>query len=128
MTKGKLNLDLMSIAAMARNTKVFTWDAMAYFEFDVSIGILADSFRYVSASVVESSQNTNYPILYIDEGTKLICSVLEMNSFQILPVIESGLTKTLKVPNFDYNQKQYSYTLSMWFKSSGAHSYTATNQ
>ena len=119
---------MLSIGAMARNTKVFTWDAMAYYQFDLNIGILADSFRYVNAQVVESSINTKSPVLYIDEGSKLVCSSLDINPLQVLPYIDPGLTTTLKLPNFDYNQKQYSYTLSMWFKSSGSHAFSETNQ
>lgn len=80
-----------AIPVMMHNVKVFEGSVMAYFQFIPEVGILSDSFRDLTGKLVKSAdlQMIKTPILYIDEGSKIVCDDLDMNSILDLPLFTS---------------------------------------
>lgn len=83
-------IDPAGIPAMMSNVKLFEWSVMAYYQLSTEIGILSDSFRDQQGKVVVSTDNSQAPILYIDEGSELVCDSLDQNAYEDLPLIGSG--------------------------------------
>ena len=107
-----------------------TWDVstMAYYRFTMEskVYLLKDYFRNQQAKYVGSSavpgQAFQIPIWHQEDVSNMICDTL--NAYDSLARFENFKSGEIPLTLFEYQEDEVVYTLSMWVKNEGGHTYS----